>query len=781
MRRLAAHKITLAAIAAIALLVAVSVLVTGAIAGYGVFNSVPLLSGLARFASFSESDSTNLSEGVTLTAQLAQVEGATPTLDENCTISILNRTARVRPDGSWRIDNVPANMGRVRARATCVKDGRTLSGQSDFFVLAPNIVNGFNAEIPLGVTDPVPASIAVTADFTTLEAQGATVQLTVTATFPDGSQGDLTAGETGTNYTSSNPAIASVAGDGLVTAASSGTVFISAMNDGVLGVLRIQVVLSGDTDGDGIPDDLEISAGLNPTDPIDGLEDVDGDGLTAKEELVDFGTDYQDADSDGDGIDDGEEVVAGEDGFVTNPVLADTDGDGMRDGLEVQFGTDPTVFDLLVPAGALQSLTATPSSLSLVTDLLLIVQGSQQLTVTGTLVDLTSIDLTSTTRGTNYKSSNLFVCNFGAEDGEVFAAADGTCTVTVTNGDAQVLVPVTVDSVPRPLSFVPIPGSAKNVDVSGDFAYVAAGASGLQVVNVSDRSNPVVVGSFDTPGTANDVKVVGSTAFIADGSAGLQLVNVTDPANPTIIGAVDTPGDAKDVVVRGNLAYVADGASGLQIIDIDALTNLTPPEITVSAGARGVDVTEDGLIAVVAVGAGVQVVNISDPSNPTVLGTINTGDARDVVVEGNFAFVADFSRSLTVVDISDPDNLTVHPSTPLKLADAGRLVDIALASGFAFGADILFVNDVPIIDVSDPTNPVPRLLLPFRSFSDDNGTGIAVDSRFVYLTGSRSRLFIGQYRAIEDLAGVPPTVTITSPVAGADVVGRFDDAPRRGH
>ena len=231
-------------------------------------------------------------------------------------------------------------------------------------------------------------------------------------------------------------------------------------------------------------------------------------------------------------MDDGGEVVAGEDGVVTNPVLADTDGDGMRDGLEVQFGTDPTVFDLLVPAGALQSLTATPSSLSLVTDLFLIVQGSQQLTVTGTLVDLTSIDLTSTTRGTNYKSSNLFVCNFGAEDGEVFAAADGTCTVTVTNGDAQVLVPVTVDSVPRPLSFVPIPGSAKNVDVSGDFAYVAAGASGLQVVNVSDRSNPVIVGAADTTGTANDVKVVGSTAFIADGSAGLSLVNVTDPVHP---------------------------------------------------------------------------------------------------------------------------------------------------------------------------------------------------------------------------------------------------------
>src|SRR5918994_3812756 len=44
-------------------------------------------------------------------------------LNEHCTISILNRTAQVRPDGTWRIDNVPANFGPVRARPPCVESG----------------------------------------------------------------------------------------------------------------------------------------------------------------------------------------------------------------------------------------------------------------------------------------------------------------------------------------------------------------------------------------------------------------------------------------------------------------------------------------------------------------------------------------------------------------------------------------------------------------------------------------------------------------------------------
>ncbi len=37
-------------------------------------------------------------------------------LNETCTISILNHTAQVQPDGSWRINNIPTTFGAVRAR-----------------------------------------------------------------------------------------------------------------------------------------------------------------------------------------------------------------------------------------------------------------------------------------------------------------------------------------------------------------------------------------------------------------------------------------------------------------------------------------------------------------------------------------------------------------------------------------------------------------------------------------------------------------------------------------
>ena len=62
--------------------------------------------------------------------------------------------------------------------------------------------------------------------------------------------------------------------------------------------------------------------------------------------------------------------------------------------------------------------------------------------------------------------------------------------------------------IPEATSIVPIGSATNNVDVSGDFAFVAAGSAGLVVVNIADRSNAFIAKTENTPGNANDVKVV---------------------------------------------------------------------------------------------------------------------------------------------------------------------------------------------------------------------------------------------------------------------------------
>lgn len=694
-------------------------------------------------------------------------------LDNTCTVSALNRSARVQPDGSWVIPNIPANQGRIRIRATCVDEGGVRSGQSDWISIPVNRARHVD-EIRFDAPAPIPAMLALSAPDTILTTAGQTVQLTATATLPDSSTVDVTAGAAGTGYLASNPAVATVSPDGLVTALSSGTVLVSALNDGALAVLRLQVVFSGDSDGDGLPDDFELANGLDPNNPLDTVDDQDRDGLTAQEEFQ-AGLDPFDPDTDGDGLVDGREVNT----TGTNPLLGDTDGDGFWDGLEVQTGSDPLNPGSFNLAAALASLQVSPAAFTLTGNSLL-GEASRQLAVTGRLIDGRTLDLTSTARGTSYASSDLFICSFGSQAGQVFAGASGTCTITVTNSGFSATAAGTVQPFsPVALSFVSIPGYANNVDVAGDYAYVAAGATGLQVVDVSDGRLPHIVGSADTPGNANDVRVVGDLAYVADGAAGLQIIDVSTPTAPVLVGSLDTPVFAHDVVVRAGRAFVADRQGGLRVIDVSVPT--APVEVgflSSDTPVSGVDVNEAGTLAALAQGSTVRIVDVSNPSAPAALGLVFLGNAQDVALDDRFVFVANGTGSFTSVDISDPTSPRVVATTPVSLG--GGLLDVVAAHGFAFGADFFFFNGVPIIGIEDGANPVPRAILDFRAYRDDEGTGIAVDGQYVYLTASRqileigingdTRLYIGQYLSIDDTAGVAPAVAITSPGSGDQVV-----------
>src|SRR5262245_227507 len=129
-------------------------------------------------------------------------------LDDSCTVSVLNRNVRVNADGSWILPNIPANFGPVRARVTCIVDGRTISGESDPFVIPSNGVVDV-PRIQFRPPTPIPTNIAITAaPDRILTVIGATAQLTVTARYADQTTRDVTAASTGTQYTVSNPAIA---------------------------------------------------------------------------------------------------------------------------------------------------------------------------------------------------------------------------------------------------------------------------------------------------------------------------------------------------------------------------------------------------------------------------------------------------------------------------------------------------------------------------------------------------------------------------------------------
>ncbi|UTY57483.1 carboxypeptidase regulatory-like domain-containing protein [Massilia sp. erpn] len=169
--------------------------------------------------------------GLLLFCHAAQAQQTGPAPDANCVVSALNRNATL--EGTYYlIPGVPSQLGQYRVRAVC-SDGTV--GQTP--IVQPAGGNAFVAgPIQWGSVSPIPRSLAIEGPGNI--SYGQSVQLTVTGKAMDGSSFDITRATSGTNYSSSNPALASVSADGLLTVASAQgagygrQVVISATNEG---------------------------------------------------------------------------------------------------------------------------------------------------------------------------------------------------------------------------------------------------------------------------------------------------------------------------------------------------------------------------------------------------------------------------------------------------------------------------------------------------------------------------------------------------------------------
>lgn len=176
-------------------------------------------------------------------------------------------------------------------------------------------------------------------------------------------------------------------------------------------------------------------------------------------------------------------------------------------------------------------------------------------------------------------------------------------------------------------------------------------AGGLQIFDLSNVQSPVRLGSVSFTQYANKVAVSGTVALCAVYSQGIKIVDVSDPHNPTIIHSLDTfpldspfpidvPFEARDIRINGSLAYITTGTS-LKIVDI---SDPTLPSVIGSLsldGAYGLDI--GGGCAVIAGGdkRKLHVIDVSDPTMPTLVQSIQTLISRpyNVFVKKNLVYV----------------------------------------------------------------------------------------------------------------------------------------------
>jgi hypothetical protein len=108
-------------------------------------------------------------------------------------------------------------------------------------------------------------------------------------------------------------------------------------------------------------------------------------------------------------------------------------------------------------------------------------------------------------------------------------------------------------------------GQARRVAVMGDYAIVAAGMAGLEVLSLSPTVKRVA--TVEMPGVAFDVKVGGNRMYAALGSAGVAVLDASDPPHAQIVGRFE--GRAADHVQPvGQYLASMRGEGGVDILDV---------------------------------------------------------------------------------------------------------------------------------------------------------------------------------------------------------------------
>jgi hypothetical protein len=253
----------------------------------------------------------------------------------------------------------------------------------------------------------------------------------------------------------------------------------------------------------------------------------------------------------------------------------------------------------------------------------------------------------------------------------------------------------------------PTPGSCSSVAVHGSWAAAACSSAGVQLIDVTNPTNPVLRGTFDTPVDAIGVTFSGDgRLLVADRSGGVLELDISDPDALTEIRTHDTPGESYEVVMAGNTGFVADGVSGLQALWIQGTSRPALSAADLAFAPSRVEVAGDRVLAMdVSAGVHVYPVGASPSGQPCARLETAGSSYRGMWALSRFALVTSESfaaGTLAIYDVADLDGIQQSTTSWLHSNPAGCIL-VTAAGAQVYVAD--FDRGFLVLDIADPAQP----------------------------------------------------------------------------
>ena len=215
---------------------------------------------------------------------------------------------------------------------------------------------------------------------------------------------------------------------------------------------------------------------------------------------------------------------------------------------------------------------------------------------------------------------------------------------------------MTNPNTPSPLPGFLTQGTAKGALVSGNRLYLADGANGLLICDVTAPDQPILLGRAAVS-NALRTRLFGNRAIVAGGSAGFFIIDISNPSAPVILGSVNTPGFTVDAAIKDQIAYIGDQNS-LRIYDISNpaapifMTQITDPSALpgtpLAVWAYGTEVFENYLY-VTDPARGLHVFDLSNPTSPRRVGGNAILDSQNLKILGGKIFMTGTAPSLAML------------------------------------------------------------------------------------------------------------------------------------
>jgi len=220
---------------------------------------------------------------------------------------------------------------------------------------------------------------------------------------------------------------------------------------------------------------------------------------------------------------------------------------------------------------------------------------------------------------------------------------------------------------------------AYNLLVYDNYLYVTS-SEGLEVLDLSDPSNPTHTAAlFDDSSTIlrGNVAITRENHYLYIlGENGLGIVNIANPTEPQYLGGIIDDASlllalTRSIDIENNLAYIT-GSEGLQILDVSDPTNITSVgQIAHSYYFHSVRHAEHYIyVTGSSSDGGFFVFDVSDPTTPTRVNNNNLFSSNTTTMEldGNVVIVH-AGNDIMIVDITNPTDPTIIRTIDEPFAD----------------------------------------------------------------------------------------------------------------